>query len=175
MGVHPSRRATLGSMAVIHDPDIRNKIADLHAAGQGRNAIARTLGLADNAVSDTAADLGLTFQSQARQRIARQARIDQAERRRHEIIEQGYQQIQKLQNQMFEPTTIGEFGGRENTWAETELDEPMFRDKLAITQAIRAIAQTIAKLEEKDNGGSKMMVNLVMATAEQLGLSDDGD
>jgi hypothetical protein len=62
-----------------------------------------------------------------------------------------------------------------NTWAETELDEPMFRDKLAITQAIRAIAQTIAKLEEKDNGGSKMMVNLVMATAEQLGLSDDGD
>jgi hypothetical protein len=50
-------------MAVIHDPDIRNKIADLHAAGQGRNAIARTLGLADNAVSDTAADLGLTFDS----------------------------------------------------------------------------------------------------------------
>ena len=83
---------------------------------------------------------------------------------------------QKLQSQMFAPTTMGQFGGRDNTWNEVTIPEPNFADKLRIQQAINGNVNNILRLLEAEAGSHRSTINLVIATAEKLGLADtDGE
>lgn len=52
--------------------------------------------------------------------------------------------------QLFAPTVVYNFGGKENDYNERPVDEPPFRDKRDIASAISALAATALKLAEYD-------------------------
>jgi transposase-like protein len=67
----------------------RQRVAELHAEGKGRNAIAREIGRSAGTVSSVAAQLGISFDRSAAKK-ATDARLAYAEERRLEIIGKGF-------------------------------------------------------------------------------------
>ncbi|MGQ4353169.1 hypothetical protein [Streptomyces drozdowiczii] len=103
----------------------------LHAEGLGRNAIAREMGIAQAVVSRTAVHLGLTF-DRSKIQAATAARLADLAERRSILAEQLTGDAEKLRAQMWEPTTVFAFGGKDNTFASEVLDEAPAADKRAL-------------------------------------------
>ena len=135
-----------GSRAVVVS---RGRDGGTHAQGKSRNAIAEILGRSGCTVSRIAADLGLSFE---RTRTAAAAAAKEADGAagRAQLQLDALAGVNKLMRQMFEPTVIYTFGGKENDYSERPVDEPPFRDKRDIATAISALAATALKLAEYD-------------------------
>lgn len=126
------------------------QVAKLHAEGKSRNDIAKLTGRSGRTVSRIAAELGLSFERSGATAAATAAKkVDAAERRARLQVD-ALESAQKLMGQMFAPTTVYNFGGKENDYNEREHPEPPFRDKQAIANAIQALAGTALKLAEYD-------------------------
>ena len=77
---------------------------------------------------------------------------------------------------MYQPMTIGNFGGRDNTWNEVTLESPPTGDLLRLQQAMNSAIRNALQLMEAEAGSNRAVINLVIATAEQLGLAEtDGE
>lgn len=131
----------------------RRRVAELHARGMSRNAIARELGRSPRTVSVIAAEAGLSFSREATEDATRARMADLAELRAqlaHELTVDAL----RLTAQMWQPTTVYAFGGRENTYAEKLLPEAPAADKRALMAAATAAAAESRRLVPPEGDGS---------------------
>ena len=151
------------------------EIRRLYEEGKGRNQIALELNIGTRQVSEACEEMGLKFSTVMTEKATRAREASSAEKRSL-LMQKELEHAQKLQSQMFAPTTMGQFGGRDNTWNEVTIPEPNFADKLRIQQAINGNVNNILRLLEAEAGSHRSTINLVIATAEKLGLADtDGE
>ncbi|WP_242908690.1 hypothetical protein [Actinomadura terrae] len=147
----------------------RRSVAELHARGLNRNAIAREIGRAQSTVSKIARELGLTF-DRRRTAEATRAKVIDAKARRAELAALLLEDAHRLRVQLWEPCDLVKIGGKDNVATREPLERPLFDDQLRIVQAAGLAAERHARLVELDadngvNDGRAMLTNL----AEALG------
>ena len=127
----------------------------LHAAGLARNEIARRMGRSGQTISAMCGKLDppLRFERDAT-KLATEARKTDAAARRAALQVDMLAGAQKLLTQMFSPTKIYNFSGRDNSYNERQVDEPPFRDKRDLAAAIQALVAQSVRLAELDAGGN---------------------
>lgn len=134
-------------------PETRAKIIEMHARGNGRNAIARELELHPDTVSRIAKDAGLRFD--------RAGQVEQlaAERRNlHELrLTLAYKMADVAANaldQMSQPYTLHNFGGRDNTHAEHTVAEPPADAKADLMRVAAAGFDRLSLIADLENKNS---------------------
>lgn len=163
----------------------REQVRALHAEGHGRNEIARRIGRSQRTISLLAAAMHLTFDRTATEEATRARRADLAERR--VILAEALQSdAEQLTEQMWQPATIYNFGGKDNTYEEKHVDQPPTLDKknlmLAAGVAIEKSLKLVPPVTETGEDDAKSMLGKVMSGLaavwnEQQGAAggDEGD
>lgn len=140
----------------------------LHAEGLGRNAIAREMGIAQAVVSRTAKHLGLTF-DRSQIQAATAARLADLAERRSILAEKLTGDAEKLRAQMWEPTTVFAFGGKDNTFASEVLDEAPAADKRALmSTAGTAIDKSLKLAPAEESSGLDSAKSMLSNLGEAL-------
>lgn len=152
--------------------ELRQQIIDLHAAGLGRNEIAKRLPISAGLVTKVCKELGLNF-DRSTTAVAVAARQVDLRARRAELRTLLLDDAHRLRKQMWEPARLVNFGGRDNTLAETQLAEPLFADKKNIMASVGIAVDRILKLEAIDDDAGDAAKSMAARLAEQLGLADD--
>lgn len=114
--------------------DERAELRRLHAQGLGRNEIARRLGRGSRSVSVVAAELGLSFDRAATEEATRARQADLAERRAL-LAEALQSDAERLTEQLWQPSKIYNFGGKDNEYNERDVPEPPADAKRALMGA----------------------------------------
>lgn len=149
----------------------RDRVADLHARGYGRNAIARELGRPGSVITKICQELDLTFDRSAT-RVAVQARQTEAAAVRSELQLQLLEDAQRLRAQIWSPHTYIDHGGKDFQRVEWEQDEPTPVDKLKLMQAAGAAIDRSIRLGEVDRGGEIDAARTMLGQLlEQLGVA----
>lgn len=152
-----------------------NRVLELHEQGLGRNAIARECGVSFSVVTRVVAQAGKTFDRTATA-VAVEARKVDAAAKRTELQNRLLEDALRMRRKLWQPAVVYNFGGKDNTYEERTLDEPPFADKLKIMQAVATATTTSLRLAEHDSGQQTSSVNLIIATAQALGLTEvDGE
>ena len=152
----------------------RDAVRALHAEGLSRNDIARKLGRSGRTISRIAAELGLTFERGPQVRAATEARKADARSRRAALAVALLDDAERLRGQLWQPAKVFNFGGKENTYNETTLNEPTFADKRNIMQAIGTAVDKSVKLDEYDaDPGIDAAKSMLGALAAGLGAAYD--
>lgn len=147
----------------------RKRVRELHAQGLSRNEIARQSGRSQRTVSRLAAEMGLSFERAGATAKATEAKKADGATRRAQLQLDALAAAQKLMGQMFAPALVYNFGGKENDYNSTTLDEPPFRDKRDIANAIQALANTALRLAEYDKAtGSDDEKGMLLELRDQL-------
>lgn len=166
---------THGGHPLVTDED-RRRVAELHAQGLSRNAIAAEIGRSGRTVSRIAAEHEppLTFE-RTRTAAATAAKKADGAARRAQLQLDALENAGRLMGQMFAPTVVYNFGGKENDYNERPVDEPPFRDKRDIATAIKALADTALKLAEYDKAtGNEDEKSMLGDLFDQLREARDG-
>jgi hypothetical protein len=144
----------------ITDTD-RERILALHAAGKSRNDIARETGRSQGTVTKVVHDAGRTFDRTATVAATAAKKADAAALRAE--LELDYlADAQRLRKQLWEPCIAFNFGGKDNTYEEHPLDEPVFADKLKIMQASTTASNASLRIEQaRSDGGITAARSLV--------------
>lgn len=152
------------------------ELARLHSLGYGRNAIATEMKINQRWVSENAAAMGLSFSKRYMTDAARRAAQEDAASKRAHLALLQIEDALNLREMMYEECIIGDFGGRDNVWSEVKLDRPTFSDIGKIQQAVYSASANAMRLLDSEAGTNRATINLVVATAEKLGLVDsDGE
>ncbi len=151
----------------------RDRVADLHARGYGRNAIAREVGRPGSVVTGICQALGLTF-DRAATKVAVAARKTEAAAVRSELELQLLDDAQRLRAQIWQPHEYIDHGGKDFTKVTWTQPEPSPVDKLKLMQAAGAAIDRSVKLGDLDKddeveAARSMLVNLF----EQFGLTSE--
>lgn len=150
-------------------------IRDHHAAGRSLTWIARELDITKPVLSRKAAKMGLAW-DRSRTVKATEAHVADARGRRALLQVRLLDDAEKLRDQLWKPTLAFNFGGKDNTYAEHQLDEPTFADKLKLMQAVGIAVDRSLKLDLHDSAaGAAQVVGLLQQTAAALGLADADD
>lgn len=174
MGVNSSHRP-------VTEEDYQ-RVRELHAQGLGRNEIARQIGRAQRTVSVIAAELGLTFDTSMTEDATR-ARVAQLAALRADTAVDLHLDALKLTQQLWEPTTVFSFGGKDNTFASRQVDEPPAADKKALmTAAGIALEKSLRLVPPADDTGAdaarslvgQLLSGLTAVHREQQGAADEG-
>lgn len=127
----------------------RERVADLHARGYGRNAIARELGFSPATITTITRDLGLDFDRAAtKQAVA--ARKADAAAKRSELEDLLLDDALRLRAAVHQPHTYREYGGKDFIKREWTQDEPAPVDKLKLMQAAGNAIDRAIRLGEMD-------------------------
>ncbi|QGZ53359.1 hypothetical protein GPZ77_34585 (plasmid) [Streptomyces sp. QHH-9511] len=125
--------------------EFHDQVRELHALGYGRNRIAREINQAPVMVSRTAEYLGLTF-DRSRIEAATKARLADLAERRTMLAEDLLSDAEKLRAQMWEPTTVYSFGGKDNTYEDHTFDEAPAAEKRALMATAATAIDRLLKL-----------------------------
>jgi len=127
----------------------RDQVRAMHADGASRNAIARALGRSPSTITAIADELGLSFN---RERTAAATAAKQADNRarRAQLAAALLDDVERLRAQLFAPTTVYAFGGRDNVYREHKVDRPPPREQRDIVLAITNLIASHLRLVEYD-------------------------
>lgn len=151
------------------DAKDRAAVKRLHKQGKTRNDIARAIKRSPSTVSKIAAELGLTFERGAEVVAATEARRIDLAARRVALAESLHQDAEKLREQLWQPCTIGAFGGKDNVWSQTRLEQPTFADQRNILAATGTAIQQSLKLQPAEGGeGADQVRSMLGALGEAL-------
>lgn len=154
--------------------DERQRIRDLHAAGLGRNAIAEELSRSGSTISKAAADMDLSFERGEEVASATAAKVADAKARRALLMHELLDDAEKLRGQLFAPTTIHSFGGKENTYNSQNVEQPLFRDQRDIMQSVSTAITASIRLDQHDaDGGADGAKSMLGALAAGLQVAYD--
>jgi hypothetical protein len=146
-------------------PQIDQQLVDMHAAGLTLTACAKGLGRSKTAVSRRAKTLGLTW-DRAQTKAATAAVVADNKSRRAAIEAGLLDDVQRLRAQMFAPCKAFNFGGKDNTYNEVALDQPVFADQLRIMQAATTAVDRSLKIAVHDSdsgaGPAKSLLSELM-------------
>ncbi|MGH3942488.1 MAG: helix-turn-helix domain-containing protein [Pseudonocardiaceae bacterium] len=149
----------------------RDQVRALHARGLSRNAIAREIGRSVGSVTKLAREQGLVF-DRAATVAATAAAVADARARRAALMHALLDDAGRLREQLFAPCTLRNAGGKDNTWAVLEVEQPPFADQLKIVQATVTAADASMRLDRHDSGaGVEEAKSMLGALAEGLGVA----
>lgn len=136
------------------DPDKRAAIIADIEAGKGRNAIARDHEVGQATVTLIAAQEGFSeaFDRSASKR-ATEARAVDVKARQTELAQLLVEDVHRLRRMLWEPCTVYKFGGKDNTLATHDLEEPDFEGKRNLMTTIGIAVDKIAILTRDDSQG----------------------
>lgn len=144
----------------------------------GPTAVQKKLGIPKGTVTRWAKRDGLETVSVERTRAATQAAAVYSKARRDELKALLLDDAHRLREQLWKPTKVINFGGKDNTLASTILDEPLFADKKNIMSSVSIAVGSAMKIDQADNdNGSDTARSMLERLAEQLEgatLADDG-
>lgn len=154
-------------------PADRQRILDLHATGMSRNDIARETGRSTGSVTAVVKKAGGTFDRTMTEAATAAKKADAAALRAQ--LELDYlEDAQKLRKQLWEPCIAFNFGGKDNTYEEHNLDEPVFADKLKIMQASTTASSAALRIDtHRNDGGMTAAVSLVDRMLDHFGYNED--
>jgi transposase len=157
--------------------DDRRRVAELHAQGLSRNAIARETGRSQATVSKLAKELGLGF-DRTRTAEATRVKVIDAKARRAELAALLLEDAHRLRVQLWEPCVLVKIGGKDNVATEHPLARPLFEDQLKIVQASSLAAERHARLVEldRDDGNTEvasLLGSLLGGLQAKHGTGDD--
>ncbi|NEC45750.1 helix-turn-helix domain-containing protein [Streptomyces sp. SID8016] len=133
----------------------RERIRELHAKGKGRNAIAKELGRSGRTISEEAGKLGISFAARAGQ-VAAATEVRQADLadRRARLAEQLQDDAERMRAQLWVPTTVWSFGGKENTYEDHVFPEAPADVKRTLMSAVGiAVDRSLKLVPPKDESG----------------------
>lgn len=156
----------------------------LHAEGKSRNDIAREMGRSGSTISKHAADEGLSFERGPEVAAATEAMRADAKSRRAQMMLKLLEDADKLRLQLWAPTTLHSFGGKDHTYASKDVQQPLFKDQRDIMGACSMALNASMRLDHHDTDGgaegARSMVTALFAglkaAADQLddeGVPDD--
>ncbi|MFD6490662.1 hypothetical protein [Streptomyces sp. NPDC060188] len=149
-------------------PDRFDEFREHHTAGLGRNAIARAMGLPASVISRTAVHLGLDF-DRSRIQAATAARLADLEERRALLAEDLVSDAEKLRQQMWEPTTVYAFGGKDNEYNEHTFGEAPAAEKRALMgTAGMAIDRSLKLAPREPNSGLDNAKSMLSSLGDAL-------
>lgn len=164
----------------------RAEIIRLHGEGYGRNEIARLTRRAQRTVSIICAEEGLVFDTTMTEDATRHRQAQLAALRTDTAMDLHLDGM-KLTQQMWEPCTIYNFGGKDNTYEDHDVDQPPPIDKKSLMAAAGIAFEKSMKLvppvTETGEDDARSMLGKVMtgltqvwqqAQAEQAS-GDEGD
>lgn len=130
----------------------RQQVRELHGQGVGRNQIAKRINRSPVTVTKLAAEMGLDFdRSQHPQLVAATAaRVADGRARRAALAERLLDDAERLRQQLFAACTVYNFGGKDNTFEQALIDQPSFRDKRDLMNAIGLAIDRAVKLDAYD-------------------------
>jgi len=132
----------------------RAEIIRLHGEGKGRNEIARLVGRAQRTVSVICAEEDLVFDTSMTEDATR-ARVAQLAALRADAAVDLLLDALKLTQQMWEPATIYNFGGKDNSFNSREVDEPPTADKKNLMAAAGiAFEKSLKLVPPADDAGA---------------------
>ncbi|MBT2505144.1 helix-turn-helix domain-containing protein [Streptomyces sp. ISL-98] len=169
-----------GQHARVTDED-RNQVRALHAQGLGRNEIARQIGRAQRTVSVLAAEMGLVFDVTMTEDATRH-RVAQLAEKRTILADALTDDALRLSEQVWQPATIYNFGGKDNTYEARKVPEPPAADKRQLmAAATNAAAQSLRLVPpELEASGVEAARSMLTGLADGIRLlattqEDDGE
>lgn len=159
-------------MAASWTPEDDETLRTLHAAGRTLGDVATTMGRSKATISRHAQLLGLGWD---RTQVARATKARAADNRaRRAELEAGLlADAARLRAQLFAPTVAFNFGGKDNTYEEHDLEEPTFADKLKILQGIGVAVDRALRIAQHDSGvGTDDAKSLLGDLGRALGVND---
>ncbi|WP_129307983.1 helix-turn-helix domain-containing protein [Streptomyces sp. L2] len=175
----PNKGGLHGNQRAVDEDDYR-QVAALHAQGLGRNEIARRINRAQRTVSVIAAELGLAFDVTMTEEATRH-RVAQLAALRADTAMDLHLDALKLTQSMWEPATIFNFGGKENTFNSEPVDEPPPIDKKNLMAAAGiALEKSLKLVPPADDTGAEdarsMLGQLMVGlkTAYEQAVSEEG-
>lgn len=132
------------------DPAIVAEIQRLAAEGVSRDAIVRQLGCSRHSVTKYA-PAGSFDRSKTAAAVAAHT-VDMAARRA-QLAQDLLDDARRLREQLWQPTTVFNFGGKDNTYNERELDEAPADIKRTLMQASTAALTAHLRLVDHDSDG----------------------
>ena len=156
------------------EADVRARAIELIQAGTPRNAVARELQIAPSSVSSIARDAGLSFERANQTASATAARQHDLKVRRLELIDELMSKAADHLVAIDQPFLAFNFGGKENTYEEHELDRAPTGDLLNLHRAASLALKDARDLirDDDDQGvaeAESMLMNLIL----ELGLHED--
>jgi hypothetical protein len=147
------------------------QVRTLHAQGLGRNDIAREMGRSGQVISRLAAEMGLSFARAGEVAAATEVRRADLAARRILLAEQLQSDAENLRAQMWQPTIVYAFGGKDNTYEQHLLDQAPAADKKALMATAGMALDRSLKLEPiRDDSGAdaarSMLGQLMTGLAE---------
>jgi len=137
--------------------------------------IAETLGRPRSTVAYRLKRLGLTS-TRTKTAAATAANVADAKARRARLQLELLDDAERLRGQMFAPTKVFNFGGKDNTYAEANLTEPTFTDKLKVMQAVGIAVDRHIRLDEHDTGtGATAAASMLDRLAAAMGVPQAPD
>jgi hypothetical protein len=152
--------------------DENDRLRELHAAGHTLHAVAAEMGRSKATVSRHAALLGLGW-DRAQTKDATKAKKADADARRAQLKLDLLEDAAKLREQLWKPTTVFSFGGKDNTFNSRELDQPPHVDQLKLVQATSAAINAYGRLEQLDTAADTDDAKSMLAQlGRALGIDD---
>jgi hypothetical protein len=133
-------------------PQQDQQLRDLHAQGLSQAECGRQLGISNRRVSEHSKVLGLSW-DRSKTKAATQARVADNKARRAELEAGLLADAARLRAQLWAPTIAFNFGGKDNTYEEHPLDQPIYADQLKIMQATGVAVTHSLKLADHDGTG----------------------
>jgi IS30 family transposase len=131
-------------MPALSDDDLA-EIRRLHAAGESLGGIARALGKAKTTVGRAARAAGLSFERSRTEAAVKAHSVDMAARR-HALAENLLADAERIREQMWTPTTVYNFGGKDNEYNERTFDEAPADIKRTLMQTVTTAAAAHLRL-----------------------------
>lgn len=131
----------------------RAAIEQGHAAGKSCTAIATELGRSRAAVSRHARAMGLTWDT-TRTEQATKVKLADNRAKRAALESRLLDEAGLLLDQLHRPHLVYSFGGRDNTYAEHELDEPDVSAKRSLVQAASTAIDRSLKIAAVDQAST---------------------
>lgn len=159
----------------MHPPQKRDEVLKLHADGMSRNDIARTTGVGAATITRWIKEAGRSFDRTATQAATQARQVDLAERRAR-IRETYLQRAEELLEQMTRPCVVFNFGGKDNTYNERELDRPPVRDLKDLISAASIATTAELRIAAADtNQGDEAAKSMLIALAAAFGVTGPDD
>lgn len=136
---------------------------------EGPTAVQKKLGIPKSTVTKWAKANSVPTVHTSRTREATEARSVGLKARRQELTALLLEDAHKLRKQLWEPTVVFNFGGKDNDYNEHHVDEPSFADKRSILGSVGIAVDRVIKLEAVDqDGGQTTAVSMLDKLAKQL-------
>lgn len=133
--------------------DERTTIIELLEQGMSHAQVAREVGRSTGSVANVAKAHGVRADQSALARVVRanEARSAFCAERRAVIAAKLTEEADRLLGEMHDPYLVFNFGGKDNTYEEHQLDEPPTEAKFTMVRTVGQAMKTVLDIDRQDN------------------------